>query len=184
MEVLMKRRDVIRRLVLLCVAMVVVLVQLPTARADEVYAWIVGARTGWWAGGDTLFFEGDGGISWPGCTADCLGLTCQTDYCFAFRKVTGVNLESCAWSSGSASHCAVVDGCYWMGSDESYGQDCEECEHSHNYCGSLWRVLAFNAGPAGGDVLPAFGCWSVQLLCMPDEPIDCRAEAPGDWCDE
>ena len=180
----MKRRGVARRQALLCVAMAVALCQPPTSRGDEVYAWMVGARTGWGAGGDTLLFEGDGEISWPGCTADCLGATCRRDQCFSFRAVTGVDLENWAWINESASHCAEVGGCYWMGSDGTYGQLCEECEHNHNYCGSLRRVLVFSAGPAGGDALPAFGCWSVQLLCMLDEPIDCRAEAPGDWCDE
>jgi hypothetical protein len=158
-------------------------IAVPSARADDVYAWIVGARTGWWAGGDTLLFEGDGETSMPLCTAECIGFDCLVDRCFAFSKVSGVDLETCTWTTTGDSYCATVDGCFWMGLGETYGERCWDCDDNHNYCGSLWRVLAFGGGPGDGGE-PNFGCWSVQLLCEQDDPADCHAQGAEDRCDE
>jgi len=107
----------------------------------------------------------------------------RIDQCFAFRRVWGVDLEACTWDSAGVSHCAVVDGCFWMGLDESYGVSCKDCGRNHNYCGSLWQALAFGAGP-GDNPPPNLGCWSVQLLCAPEEPTNCVASTPEDECDE
>jgi len=156
-------------------------------RAEDIWALIVGARTGWWAGGDTLLFEGDGQVGSLGCTVECIGW-CRIDNCFAFRRVSGVDLQACSWTNTSASHCARVDGCFWMGLDETYSQDCWWCDDNHNFCGSLWEVVGFGGIPPGEgeDDGPTkkFVCWTVELLCAPEEPTDCNADGPEDWCDE
>jgi len=134
---------------------------LASTTAGAVVGYIAGARTGWWTGNDTIQVGGDCGIS-SLCTVECPGWDCLVDGCFSFRRVTGVDVENCSFTNAEAWRGCRVDPCFWMG---TYFEGCEECEYSHNYCDSLWRVLAFGGGP--GDQDPNFGCWSLGLICEP-----------------